>query len=108
MSSRKFSECSAVTDRLCDARMENVAPKHRVENAGPENMGPLCREWKTQDWKTRERRSIESLTTKIMSNELLPCGHRRFCESCANEVFRQGYSYFGTVGVVDDGKIPVG
>ena len=22
--------------------------------------------------------------------ELVPCGHQRFCESCANEVFRQG------------------
>jgi len=21
---------------------------------------------------------------------LVPCGHQRFCESCANEVFRQG------------------
>jgi len=23
-------------------------------------------------------------------NDLVPCGHQRFCESCANEVFRQG------------------
>jgi len=24
---------------------------------------------------------------------LVPCGHQRFCESCSNEVFRQGRGF---------------
>jgi len=43
--------------RTENARLETWHYTARVENAGLENVGPLCRRRKTQDWKTRERQN---------------------------------------------------
>ena len=87
------------------ARVDNVARRSKGGQRGSGQGGTKKQGWTTQEWTTREWLSMSServrqcpihqpieescevcLTAPRQGFALVPCGHARFCESCALRV----------------------